>query len=58
MVTNTSASNGLKTEACLVNGQKVKTNYKCSLNDQIEILIPDPEDTGRCSGRDGFRYLF
>jgi 23S rRNA pseudouridine1911/1915/1917 synthase len=27
----------------LVNGQKIKTNYKCSLNDQIEISIPDPE---------------
>ncbi|MFJ5713381.1 RluA family pseudouridine synthase [Neobacillus sp. NPDC093127] len=28
----------------LVNGQTVKTNYKCSLNDQIEISIPDPEE--------------
>ena len=28
----------------LVNGQKIKTNYKCSLNDQIEITIPDPEE--------------
>ncbi|MDM5328013.1 RluA family pseudouridine synthase [Neobacillus sp. CF12] len=27
----------------LVNGQTIKTNYKCSLNDQIEITIPDPE---------------
>lgn len=27
----------------LVNGSSVKTNYKCSLNDQIEISIPDPE---------------
>ena len=27
----------------LVNGQQIKTNYKCSLNDQIEITIPDPE---------------
>ncbi len=27
----------------LVNGQKIKTNYKCGLNDQIEITIPDPE---------------
>ncbi|MEC1520926.1 RluA family pseudouridine synthase [Neobacillus niacini] len=27
----------------LVNGQKIKTNYKCSLNDEIEITIPDPE---------------
>jgi 23S rRNA pseudouridine1911/1915/1917 synthase len=28
----------------LVNGQKIKTNYKCSLNDQIEIIIPEPEE--------------
>lgn len=28
----------------LVNGQKIKTNYKCSLNDQIEIMIPEPEE--------------
>ncbi|QCJ41990.1 RluA family pseudouridine synthase [Bacillus sp. S3] len=28
----------------LVNGQTVKTNYKCSLNDVIEISIPDPEE--------------
>jgi 23S rRNA pseudouridine1911/1915/1917 synthase len=28
----------------LVNGQTVKTNYKCSLNDEIEIFIPDPEE--------------
>jgi len=27
----------------LVNGQKIKTNYKCSINDEIEISIPDPE---------------
>jgi 23S rRNA pseudouridine1911/1915/1917 synthase len=27
----------------LVNGQKIKTNYKCSMNDDIEITIPDPE---------------
>lgn len=27
----------------LVNGQKIKTNYKCSMNDEIEITIPDPE---------------
>lgn len=27
----------------LVNGQTIKTNYKCSLNDEIEIRIPDPE---------------
>src|SRR3954470_6471641 len=28
----------------LVNGQQIKTNYKCSTNDQIEITIPDPEE--------------
>ncbi|MFE8695254.1 RluA family pseudouridine synthase [Cytobacillus sp. FJAT-53684] len=28
----------------LVNGQKIKTNYKCILDDQIEISIPDPEE--------------
>lgn len=28
----------------LVNEKPVKTNYKCSLNDQIEISIPDPEE--------------
>ncbi|MEH7305924.1 RluA family pseudouridine synthase [Neobacillus drentensis] len=27
-----------------VNGQQIKTNYKCNLNDQIEITIPDPEE--------------
>lgn len=28
----------------LVNGQKVKTNYKCHVNDQVEIIIPEPEE--------------
>ncbi|MEH7435982.1 RluA family pseudouridine synthase [Neobacillus drentensis] len=28
----------------LVNGQTIKTNYKCSPNDSIEITIPDPEE--------------
>ena len=28
----------------LVNGEKIKTNYKCALNDQIKITIPDPEE--------------
>jgi 23S rRNA pseudouridine1911/1915/1917 synthase len=28
----------------LVNGLKVKTNYKCSVNDQVEIIIPEPEE--------------
>ncbi|EIJ81569.1 Pseudouridylate synthase, 23S RNA-specific [Bacillus methanolicus PB1] len=34
----------IKDGQILVNGQKVKTNYKCSLNDQIEIFIPEPEE--------------
>ncbi|CAM3411758.1 RluA family pseudouridine synthase [Aeromicrobium ponti] len=28
----------------LVNGQKPKTNYKSTVNDQIEITIPEPEE--------------
>ncbi|MCM3706122.1 MULTISPECIES: RluA family pseudouridine synthase [Cytobacillus] len=28
----------------LVNGQRPKTNYKCSTNDKIEISIPEPEE--------------
>jgi 23S rRNA pseudouridine1911/1915/1917 synthase len=28
----------------LVNGLKVKTNYKCSVNDHVEIIIPEPEE--------------
>lgn len=28
----------------LVNGKPVKPNYKCNLHDQIEMLIPDPEE--------------
>jgi 23S rRNA pseudouridine1911/1915/1917 synthase len=27
----------------LVNGKPVKTNYKCAVNDKIDIMIPDPE---------------
>jgi 23S rRNA pseudouridine1911/1915/1917 synthase len=27
----------------LVNGQRIKTNYKCNMKDEIEITIPDPE---------------
>lgn len=27
----------------LVNGAQIKTNYKCSLNDKLEITIPEPE---------------
>lgn len=27
----------------LVNGAQIKTNYKCSLNDKLEIIIPEPE---------------
>ncbi len=28
----------------VVNGQKVKSSYKCSVGDMIEISIPDPEE--------------
>jgi 23S rRNA pseudouridine1911/1915/1917 synthase len=28
----------------LVNGLKVKTNYKCSVNDLVEIIVPEPEE--------------
>lgn len=28
----------------VVNGQKVKSSYKCSVGDVIEISIPDPEE--------------
>jgi 23S rRNA pseudouridine1911/1915/1917 synthase len=33
----------IKDGQVLVNGQTVKTNYKCNLNDEIEITIPEPE---------------
>ena len=33
----------IKGEHILVNGQPIKTNYKCNVNDHIEIFIPDPE---------------
>jgi 23S rRNA pseudouridine1911/1915/1917 synthase len=28
----------------LVNGKPVKSNYKCSINDVVEVEIPDPEE--------------
>jgi 23S rRNA pseudouridine1911/1915/1917 synthase len=28
----------------LVNGVRVKTNYKCNVNDLVEVTIPDPEE--------------
>lgn len=34
----------VKESDILVNGLQVKTNYKCSLGDKIEITIPEPED--------------
>jgi 23S rRNA pseudouridine1911/1915/1917 synthase len=34
----------IKDENILVNGKKIKTNYRGSLNDKIEITIPDPEE--------------
>ena len=33
----------IKNGHILVNGQPIKSNYKCNFNDQIAILIPDPE---------------
>ncbi|WP_102262131.1 RluA family pseudouridine synthase [Mesobacillus jeotgali] len=33
----------IKDGSVLVNGAQVKTNYKCSLNDTLEITIPEPE---------------
>jgi 23S rRNA pseudouridine1911/1915/1917 synthase len=33
----------IKDGQVLVNGKPVKTNYKCSLDDKIEISIPEPE---------------
>jgi 23S rRNA pseudouridine1911/1915/1917 synthase len=33
----------IKDGSVLVNGAIVKTNYKCSLNDKLEITIPEPE---------------
>jgi 23S rRNA pseudouridine1911/1915/1917 synthase len=34
----------IKNGDVLVNGLKVKSNYKCTLNDQIVITIPEPEE--------------
>lgn len=34
----------IKDGQVLVNGKTVKANYKCSLNDLIEIEIPEPEE--------------
>lgn len=33
----------IKDGSVLVNGAQVKTNYKCTLNDKLEITIPEPE---------------
>ncbi|WP_102271527.1 RluA family pseudouridine synthase [Cytobacillus massiliigabonensis] len=40
----TQAQSWIKEGHVLVNGQQIKTNYKCSLNDRIEITIPEPEE--------------
>jgi 23S rRNA pseudouridine1911/1915/1917 synthase len=34
----------IKEGHAIVNGQIVKTNYKCTMNDKIEISIPEPEE--------------
>jgi 23S rRNA pseudouridine1911/1915/1917 synthase len=39
----TQAQQWIKSGHVLVNDQHIKTNYKCSLNDLIEITIPEPE---------------
>jgi 23S rRNA pseudouridine1911/1915/1917 synthase len=36
--------NWIKDGHVLVNGQKVKTNYKCSVNDHVEVIVPEPEE--------------
>lgn len=40
----TQAQGWIKEGHAIVNGQKVKTNYKCALHDKIEISIPEPEE--------------
>lgn len=39
----TQVQSWIKDGQVLVNGQPIKTNYKCSVADQINIIIPDPE---------------
>ncbi|MCQ6274024.1 RluA family pseudouridine synthase [Bacillus sp. V3B] len=39
----TQVQNWIKEGQVLVNDQPIKTNYKCNIDDQIEIIIPDPE---------------
>lgn len=39
----TQAQQWIKAGHALVNDQHIKANYKCSLNDVIEITIPEPE---------------
>jgi 23S rRNA pseudouridine1911/1915/1917 synthase len=39
----TQVQNWIKDGQVLVNSQPIKTNYKCSVDDQIDIIIPDPE---------------
>jgi len=40
----TQVQDWIKEGNVVVNGKKVKTNYKCSVNDQLEINIPEPEE--------------
>ena len=53
----TQAQQWIKDGHVLVNGQQIKTNYKCSLNDHIEITIPEPEILDVLPRRNGFGYL-
>ena len=33
----------IKEQKVLINGKHEKANYKCRLNDEIEVTIPEPE---------------
>ena len=53
----TQAQQWIKSGHVLVNGQQIKTNYKCNLNDLIEITIPEPEILDVLPRRNEFGYL-
>lgn len=40
----TQVQDWIKDEQLLVNGAKVKANYKCAVGDQITLTVPDPEE--------------
>ena len=41
-ISRTQAQLLIKDGQVLVNGQSVKTNYKCQLNDEVELTMPEP----------------